>query len=351
MTQKQESQPTPLQVTGVISFYMVAALVMVFVNKAVLNKTPELPTLLLLIQQLITVLLLHVAAFLPSTPLRHLALFSITVPPLDIDIAKKLLPYVTVGMTGLIFNTLCLAGVDASFFQIARGLLLPSTIVLSAFTTRTRPKFLVLLAAFIISTGYFLGLSPSSYSVTAVSFETRLRPLIYGSLSSLLLALHAVLMKSAHHHVGAENSVVKLMYYSNLMSAMILLPFTILNGEFSALFIHLQGGGVAWKTFASGCVVTGVFGFLLGVANLLSVKVTSPVTHMVSSAAKSVLQTVLGVYIFGEVITIERGTSIFIITIGALFYSWVQTKCSPQPKDGGVEILRASNHDIEKGKG
>ena len=63
MTQAQENQPNGPQVAAVVSFYMVAALVvccnftlgvralsipqMVFVNKAVLNTTPDLPTLLL----------------------------------------------------------------------------------------------------------------------------------------------------------------------------------------------------------------------------------------------------------------------------------------------------------------
>jgi hypothetical protein len=37
------------------------------------------------------------------------------------------------------------------------------------------------------------------------------------------------------------------------------------------------------KVFVWGSLVTGFFGFLLCVAGLLSIKVTSPVTHMFSS--------------------------------------------------------------------
>lgn len=38
-----------------------------------------------------------------------------------------------------------------------------------------------------------------------------------------------------------------------------------------------------WTTFAWGNLVTGLFGFLISVAGILSVKITSPVTHMFSS--------------------------------------------------------------------
>jgi GDP-fucose transporter C1 len=46
----------------------------------------------------------------------------------------------------------------------------------------------------------------------------------------------------------------------------------------------------------------GVVGFLICVAGVLSIKVTSPVTHMFSAAVRSVLQTILGIRIFGDVI-------------------------------------------------
>lgn len=68
----------------------------------------------------------------------------------------------------------------------------------------------------------------------------------------------------------------------------------------------------------------GFFGFLIGIAGLLSVKVTSPVSHMVSSAARGVLQTVISVLAFHEVITHRRLGSIFVITAGSCHYVWVK---------------------------
>lgn len=82
-------------------------------NKAVLNGSPDLPLLFLLLQLLIAVLLLHVAAMFITR---------VEIPKLELKTAKKLAPVVLVNIIGLIFNTLCLRDVEASFFQVC-GLL------------------------------------------------------------------------------------------------------------------------------------------------------------------------------------------------------------------------------------
>lgn len=69
---------------------------------------------------------------------------------------------------------------------------------------------------------------------------------------------------------------------------------------------------------------------MLGLAGLLSIKVTSPVSHMVSSAVRSVLQTILGVVLFGEVVTGRRASSVGVITLGALYYTWIQSGSAPR---------------------
>ena len=107
---QNQQQPTSLQVAGVVSFYMAAALIMVFVNKAVLNSSPELPLLFLFFQLIIAVVLLHGAAIMYPA--------KIDLPKIDFATAKKLTPVVLVNIIGLIFNTLCLRDVEASFFQV-----------------------------------------------------------------------------------------------------------------------------------------------------------------------------------------------------------------------------------------
>ncbi|KAK0481728.1 hypothetical protein IW261DRAFT_1472160 [Armillaria novae-zelandiae] len=295
-----------LKVAAVVGFYMSAALV------AVLNNSPDLPLLFLFIQLLIAVALLHITA---------LASTKIQLPKLDLIV-------VSINIIGLVFNTLCLRDVEASFFQIARGLQLPLTILVSSVNTRSTPSRKVITAAVIVTGGFFLGVAPSK-SVPVMAAPS-LISLFYGFLSSLFIAFHAVLIKSSLPH--CNNSTIELAWWTNVGSAIMLFPFVILNGEPWRLQELMQSSEWTGDVFMWGCVVTGVFGFLLCVAGLLSIKVTSPITHMFSSAARSVLQTILGVWIFSDLLTVNRASSILVILGGTMFYTWVKsTESAPRP--------------------
>ncbi|KAG6841776.1 hypothetical protein C0991_007105 [Blastosporella zonata] len=271
---------------------MSAALVMVFVNKAVLNNSPDLPLLFLLIQLLIAVILLHLSALVSKR---------VDLPKVNAETAKKLVPVVLVNIVGLVFNTLCLRGVEASFFQIARGLVLPLTIIVSSIHTRTSPSKTVLFAAASVTLGFFIGVAPST-SLPAASTPSLLS-LFYGILSSLFIALHAVLIKSSLPY--CNNSTIQLAWWTNFGSAVFLLPAVILHGEVSLFYDMLNNPSWNGTVFIWGSLITGFFGFLLCVAGLLSIKITSPITHMFSSAARSVLQTLLGVWIFNDILTVS----------------------------------------------
>ncbi|KAL1757289.1 hypothetical protein FB107DRAFT_259972 [Schizophyllum commune] len=313
--------PESLKVAGVVSFYMSAALVMVFVNKAVLNSSPDLPLLFLLVQLLIAVILLHVSAFFSS---------KIALPKPDLESAKKLVPVVTVNIVGLVFNTLCLRDVEASFFQIARGLQLPLTIFVSSVHTKSTPSKKVLAAAGVVTLGFFVGVAPNKdIPITA---KPSMLSLVYGVLSSLMIALHAVLIKSSLPY--CHNSTIELAWWTNAGSAILLFPFVILTGEPSVLRTLANSSTWQGSVFLWGCLVTGLFGFLLCVAGLLSIKVTSPITHMFSSAARSVLQTLLGVWIFHDILTVNRASSIFVILAGTMWYTWIRnTEAAQAPKN------------------
>lgn len=315
-----------MQVAGVVTFYMVAALVMVFVNKAVLNNTPDLPLVFLFLQLLIAVILLHVSSAL--SPL-------VVLPRAELQVAKKLVPVVFVNIIGLVFNTLCLRDVEASFFQIARGLVLPLTIAVSCTLTRSIPSVKIIVAAVAVTIGFMIGVAPSS-SIPVNLIPSSLS-LIYGVLSSLFIAFHAVLIKSSLPH--CSNSTIQLAWWTNVGSAIILIPFVVLTGELQTLYAKTQIVGWDWSVFAWGSTVTGIFGFLLCVAGLLSIKVTSPITHMFSSATRSVLQTLLAVWIFSDILTANRAASILLILSGTMYYTWV--KSAPAPA--------AVNKDMEAG--
>lgn len=148
-----------------------------------------------------------------------------------------------------------------------------------------------------------------------------------------------------------DGSALRMAYYCNIFSSLCMVPMILLTGEMSGLHAVATGETDA-KTLILGTVVTvcfrssvshallvtpnnadtiacflqGFFGFLIGIAGLLSVKVTSPVSHMVSSAARGVLQSAVGVLAFHEIITRRRMLSIGVIIAGSCHYVWVKNQ-------------------------
>ncbi|CUA72484.1 GDP-fucose transporter 1 [Rhizoctonia solani] len=347
MTVSGTPAATKAQITAVVVFYMIAALVMVFVNKLVLNAAPELPVLFLFNQMLIAVALLHLSAAMSPR---------VKIPSWDYSVAKGLFPVVSVNAVGLVWNTLCLRAVDTSYFQIARGLVLPLTIAVAALHGRKAPSLLVIVSASLVTGGFLIGTTPSATITTSTSQAG----LLYGVLSAVAIAVHAVLIGAALPKVNG--SALELAYWTNAGTAVLLTPVMLLDGEAQKLWVMSQAWmdgslqqatmNIDWKVFLVGSLVTGTFGFLFCVASLISIKVTSPVTHMFTSAVRSVLQTVLGVLIFKDIITTNRLASIAVILFGSCLYTWVKSKDNRR-RDAGSQNAPASdaNHQRSEGKG
>ncbi|KAH8922355.1 hypothetical protein BT69DRAFT_1281220 [Atractiella rhizophila] len=296
---KEEETSSRLMVAFSVSFYLVAALVMVFANKWVLNSM-SLPLSILFVQLVIAVLLLHVSSFFGY----------LQMPRFNMQMSRSLAPLISINSLGLIFNTYCLQYVDASFYPIARGLVLPFTVLLSRVVLGTKISAGPLAGVVIVCFGFLLGISSTNINASALG-------VILGLVSSLTTSLHAIVIKSA------PGTTTELVYYVNLWSAAVMLPCVLLSGE---LPIVVALSGEAFKTFWTGALVTGVFGFLISIAGFLSIKVTSPTTHMISSAVRGVLQTWLGNWFFGEIITSGRAGGIAVIVGGSALYTWYKDR-------------------------
>jgi GDP-fucose transporter C1 len=110
----------------------------------------------------------------------------------------------------------------------------------------------------------------------------------------------------------------------------------------------------------------GSVGFLLSIACALSIQVTSPITHMISSAVRGVAASILGVALFGDIITMwaepiinhsvwrwhdeRRGrvSAIVLILGGSIYYTWtkhVESIAPPPPP----QYEQVSMEELEKG--
>ena len=74
----------------------------------------------------------------------------------------------------------------------------------------------------------------------------------------------------------------------------------------------------------------GFVGFLINIAGFLQIKVTSPVSHMVSSAIRGVIQTFVAMAIFGEMVSSRRWMGIVLTISGSIFYTWIRHQESVQ---------------------
>ncbi|KAI5120405.1 hypothetical protein M0805_000184 [Coniferiporia weirii] len=330
--QNTQAPPGRLLVFGTVSFYMVAALAMVMANKWVLNTT-SVPLFFLFTQLVIAVVLFI---------LSH-ALGIIKVPfRVDFALCKGLAPMIILNVVGLSFSNFTLKYVDASFYQVARGLVLPFTVLTSFVFLSARPSSYILLACGIVTCGFFVGVFLDGLSVSR-------KGIFFGVFSSATTALHAVVIKKAIKLLN--DSALDLCWYTNLLSAVVLSVVVVLSGEVPGV-IELLYGSSGLVPFIWGSIITGIFGFLMGIASLLSIKVTSPITHMVSSAVRGVAASFLGVWLFHDIITSGRAASIAIILGGSIYYTWVKHAESQGPASSPEKKAyeRVALDEMEAGK-
>ncbi|WVQ79072.1 hypothetical protein IAT38_001166 [Cryptococcus sp. DSM 104549] len=334
---------TPATVAGTLVFYMISAIGMTLLNKLVLSST-SLPVFLLMCQAVVSGCLMALANAVG--PLKS--------PKFDLRVARKLIPLTLVSVCGLLFNNACLQYVDASFHQVARGLVLPFTILITTIVLQQYPSPLSLLAAFVVTLGFFSGvLFDPDHSSAAVVDPVSVGGVVFGGLkmvggggeggwvsagivygvaSSVLSACHAIFIQKGLTMVN--NSPVALSYYNNILTSLVLIPFVILSGELAPVIrmFTTELSSPDSLHFLEGAALTGVFSFLISLASFLSIKVTSPVTHMISSAARGVVQTVLAMWIFGDVMSRGRVISIILIISGSIFYVYARSEEAKRAK-------------------
>ena len=107
----------------------------------------------------------------------------------------------------------------------------------------------------------------------------------------------------------------------------------------------------------------------MSLASLLSIQVTSPITHMVSSAVRGVAASLLGVWLFHDWISTYvfpsshryyvvliplphsgRASSIATILLGSIYYTWVKNQETKRPAPPANGYERVNMRDLESGK-
>jgi len=342
MAPSEPEKHSKLVVLATVSFYLFAAIAMVIANKWVLNTT-TVPLFFLFAQLVIAVVLfiaLHISGYLFKLP-----------PTPDATLLRGIAPMVFMNVLNLNLNNFTLKYVDASFYQVARGLVLPFTVVLSSVMLHSRPSLMILVSVVIVTAGFLVGVVLDLSRSSGLSTTTPLG-VTCGILSSVTTALQAVVIKRSLDVV--KGNAMDLAWYNNLLSSFVMFPCVVLAGEMGSVVNMFSGQGQELSAFAWGSAITGVMGFLICIAGFLSIKITSPITHMISSAVRGVVQSFVAVWVFGDVITSGRASSIGLILAGSICYTWVKNKeqqappshHSPSKLEGG-NYERLPMRDVE----
>ena len=140
--------------------------------------------------------------------------------------------------------------VDASFYQIARGLVLPFTVLFSWFLLKTHSSRATLGAVGLVCLGFLFGVSSENMHASSIGIAL-------GVASSVTTAVHAIVVKRSLPIVDGQT--LDLVYYSNLLSAGVIAPFVLLSGEAWVVADMMMGVGdnsAALRTFLFGAAIT-----------------------------------------------------------------------------------------------
>ena len=299
-----------VEILGVVTFYTIVAIASIIANKHYL-KSISIPLTLLELQMVVSSIVLIIGyaghKLLSSKSDEAKTSTNMTVR----ETLKSLWPMVVCNVFGLAFNIICLSKIDAIMHQVTRGITLPLTALLGPFLGNDSGSWRVFLVCMSIFAGF----------VIAVSGEIRaenisLVGIAAGFVSSLINAYNAQFVKKRFSTKGF--SAIDLVFYNNLYSTLLLAPIALVYEGAKLPLVE------NWKHVAVASVVTGVLGVLINYAGFLQIKVTSAVTHCVSSAARGVFQVAASHLILRENLSLTRAIGIGLSLISSSIYPIVK---------------------------
>lgn len=227
--------------------------------------------------------------------------------------AKKVLPLSVVFVGMITFNNLCLKYVEVSFYNVARSLTICFNVVFTfvVLGDKTSAKTMATLAVVVL--GFVLG------SGSEVNFS--LMGTVFGVMSSVFVSLNSIFTKGVMSAVDGDKW--KLSAYNNMNAVIMFIPLILATGEYEIINQHadLLFSGFFWTMMT----LSGVFGFGIGIATILQIKVTSPLTHNISGTAKACVQTILALMLWGNETNAANLFGTFLVLAGSLLYSYVRT--------------------------
>jgi len=296
------------KIASVITFYFIISLSMVFLNKVVMDNLQfPFPLLLTWLQFVVAIICIVVFGYLGKV---GVSVFSI-IPPweFDMEIAKKVLPLTIVYLCMVVFNNLCLRYVQVSFYQVARSLTVLWTALFQRLFLGKSVSYIRVAAVCVVFSGFVVG----SKGETMFDWGG----LIFGVVASMFVALYGIFVKRVLPAV--DNNEWRLLIYNTVMATVMLLPVVIVTGETEPLDPRYNSVAMS-KDIWLAILLSGLAGFLINIAIFMQIKYTSPLTNAISGTVKAAVQTLLGVLLFGNLISLMNFFGIIMVIAGSFWY-------------------------------
>lgn len=289
-----------------VVFYWFISIAMVFINKTLLSDPQgkiDAPLFITWFQCVVTVIGCYIMGEMGVAG----------VPKFEIkrDILKQMLPLSFVFTMMMVCNNLCLKYVEISFYQVARSLTIVFNIIFDFMILGQRTSLPAMLCCAMVVSGFLLG--------NQQEIRWSLEGVIFGVAGSFFVAMNAIFVKKKFPLV--DNSPWKLTLYNNLNASLLFIPLILFFDEPQTI---AESENITKSKFWIMMIVGGVFGICISFAVAAQIKYTSPLTHNVSATAKSAAQTVLGLLVYKNPITIWGAASVAVILFGSLLYSLVR---------------------------
>lgn len=289
-----------------VAFYWFISISMVFVNKSLLSDPVgkiDAPLFITWFQCIITVLGVFIMGELGVA----------NVPKFEVkrDIVLQMLPLSCVFTLMMVCNNLCLKYVEISFYQVARSLTIVFNVIFDFIILGQRTSFPSILCCLLVVSGFMLG--------NQQEIRWSFHGVLFGVAASFFVAMNSIYVKKKFPLV--DNNPWKLTLYNNINASFLFIPLIFAFHEPS---IIMSSPNIVEPKFWSLMVTGGVFGICISFAVAAQIKYTSPLTHNVSATAKAAAQTVLGLIVYKNPITVWGAASVGVILLGSMFYTLVR---------------------------
>ena len=228
-------------------------------------------------------------------------------------IAMSILPlsFVFVGMVA--FNNLCLKFVQVSFYNVARSLTICFNVVFTYYILSKPTSLPVMLTLVVVIIGFVVGSDGEiDFSVTGT---------VFGVTSSIFVSLNSIYTKKSMKYVDDNES--KLLFVNNLNAVLIFTPLVLyLESDTIASNLDKLVSPYFWLMMT----LSGVFGYLIGLFNVLQVSAIGPLGHNVSGTAKAAVQSLMAFHIWGNEATAKGLGGIFTVLFGSGLFAFIKMK-------------------------